>query len=88
MKLRHVYREFQHQFWCAIRIRETPLYSASFYAAYSGEKEVKRSQPFSFKQWSFEKNIPYLRYVYYRQEKFPAVVRFEHKTNAYYLSDY
>jgi len=76
-----------HQFWLQC-IRETPLYSASFYAAYSEEKEVKRSQPFSFKQWSFEKNIPYLRYLYYRQEKFPAVVRFEHKTNAYYLSDY
>ncbi len=65
-----------------------PLYTASFYAAYSLKKETERHQSFSFKRWSFEKNIPYLRYVYSRQEQFPAVVRFEHKTNAYYLSDY
>lgn len=77
----------QQNLWCQF-VKDTPLYSASFYAAYSAEKEVKRKQPFSFKQWSFEKNIPYLRYVYNRQEQFPAVVRYEHKTNAYYLSDY
>jgi len=77
----------QQNLWCQF-VKDTPLYSASFYAAYSAEKEVKHKQPFSFKQWSFEKNIPYLRYVYNRQEQFPAVVRYEHKTNAYYLSDY
>jgi hypothetical protein len=69
-------------------INNTPLFSASFYAAYSAEKEIDQFRPFSFRQWVFEKNIPYLRYLYNRQEQFPAVVRFEHKTNAYYLSDY
>jgi len=80
-------KSLQHQLYNAF-IRYAALYSTSFYIAYSKERPLVYHFKFDIKRWFFEKNLPYLRYFFRRQENLTPVVRFEHKTNSYYLSDY
>lgn len=66
----------------------TELYAASLYVAYSGAKIPALKPSFSLKRWFFEKNIPYLRYRYYKKQKLVPIIRFDHQTKVYYLSEY
>lgn len=64
------------------------VYPTSLYVAYSDVKSPVVKTPFNWKRWFLEKNIPYLRYVYYKWTKLSPVVRFDHSLNVFYLSEY
>ena len=40
------------------------------------------------KEFLFVNNVPYLRVLYRRESEFSPIVRFDHNTQSYFLSEY
>ncbi len=65
---------------------EEPFYS-TFYCSYTTKRNIDIKSN-SISEWFFKNNIPYLRYFFKQKMNFNPLIRFEHRTNSYYLSGY
>jgi hypothetical protein len=72
--------------WCNLIEYGEPFYS-TFYCSYTTKRNIYIKSN-SISEWFFKNNIPYLKYFFRQKVKFNPLIRFEHRTNSYYLSGY
>ena len=72
--------------WWNLMEHEEPFYG-TFYCSYTKKRNIDINSN-SISEWVFKNNIPYFRYFFKQKMKFNPLIRFEHRTNSYYLSDY
>ena len=68
-------------------IEYTEPYFSTFYCCYTTRQHASIKSD-SITEWFFKNNIPYFRYFFKQKMNFNPLIRFEHRTNSYYLSDY
>lgn len=56
--------------------------------SYNAPLPIEKTIPYRLAEYMYLNNIPYLRSFYRYANNLPQVVRFDHKTQSYFLSDY
>ena len=57
-------------------------------SSYNAPLPIEKAWPYRLAEYLYLNNIPYLRSFYRYANALPQVVRFDHKTQSYFLSDY
>ncbi|MBS1612721.1 MAG: hypothetical protein JST49_07880 [Bacteroidetes bacterium] len=57
-------------------------------SSYNAPLPIEKAWPYRLAEYLYLNNIPYLRSFYRYANALPQVVRFDHKTESYFLSDY